>query len=225
MRRTRFGRTTRPRKVGVASNARPQATTHGSRRSAWRATRAKALAAPVRFALPSPSGVVPSSRRRRRELPSWRPLAMSAAVLSPVRHIIHAVATTVVPETASFEAHAWAELDGAIEGTVAQRDEGVRRQLVTFLRLLQMLPIARYGRTFTALSARRRHAVLETLERSPSLAVRRGFWGIRTLIFMAYYTRPDVVDRLGYRAIARGWAGRAELAGSEAHTARVAAER
>lgn len=150
---------------------------------------------------------------------------MSAAVLSPVRHVVHAIATTVVPETASLDRGAWAQLDDVIEGALAQRDERVRRQFVTFLRLLQILPVVRYGRALTALSARRRHAFLRRVERSRVLLVRRGFWGVRTLIYMAYYTRADVAEMLGYRASAGGWPARAGLVSREPHAARFVAER
>src|SRR5574338_1671735 len=121
---------------------------------------------------------------------------MSAALLSPVHHIIHAVATAVVPETASLDALDWAELDAAIAAIVARRDPRVRQQLVAFLRLLQFLPLARYGRALTTLGLDRRRAFLESIERSRILRLRRGFWGIRTLIFRAYYARPQVARAL-----------------------------
>ncbi len=53
-----------------------------------------------------------------------------------------------------------------------------------------------------------RRDFLERVERSPLLVVRRGFWGIRTLVFMGYYARADVAGAIGYRASADGWEGR-----------------
>ena len=82
------------------------------------------------------------------------------------------------------------------------------RQLVVFLRLLQALPVARYGRPLSSLNARQRTKFLESVERSPVLLVRRGFWGVRTLVFMGYYTRDDVAQSIGYRASRDGWAAR-----------------
>jgi hypothetical protein len=121
---------------------------------------------------------------------------------------MQAIATTVVPESSSLDRRAWLEVEAVIDGAIAQRDERVRRQLVTFVRLLQVLPLARYGRLFTALNARQRRAFLESIERSRLLPVRRGFWGLRTLIYMGYYTRDDVAASIGYRAHRDGWAAR-----------------
>jgi hypothetical protein len=131
-----------------------------------------------------------------------------AVMLPALRPIVHAIATTVVPETSSLDDRAWAELDAVMDSALAQRDERVRYQLATFVRLLQMMPLIRYGRRFTALNARQRTSFLESIERSRLLLLRRGFWGLRTLIYMGYYTRDDVAKSIGYSAHADGWASR-----------------
>lgn len=128
--------------------------------------------------------------------------------LSPVRHILRAVAMTVVPESSSLDEQAWAEVERVIEEALGRRTSRVRRQLIVFFRLLQVLPVARYGRQLTRLNARQRVVFLEWIERSPVLLIRRGFWGVRTLIFMGYYTREDVATAIGYRAHPDGWAAR-----------------
>lgn len=133
---------------------------------------------------------------------------MAAVTLSPVRHILHAIATTVIPEMVSLDERAWTELDDVIQRAVAQRGERVQRQIITFLRLLQALPLARFGKPFTALDFARRTALLESVERSRLLLVRRGFWGVRTLVFMGYYTRDDVSESIGYTASVHGWEAR-----------------
>ena len=128
--------------------------------------------------------------------------------LFPVRHILRAVATTVVPESSSLDEHAWTEVEGVIEEALAKRPNRVKRQLLVFFRLLQVLPIARFAKPLTRLDARQRVAFLESIERSRILLIRRGFWGVRTLIFMGYYTREDVDAAIGYRAHRDGWAAR-----------------
>ena len=135
-------------------------------------------------------------------------------MLSPLRPILHAIATTVVPESSSFDHRAWAELDAVIDGALAERDERVRHQLATFLRLLQLLPLLRYGRRLTALNASQRRRFLESIERSRVLLLRRGFWGLRTLIYLGYYTRDDVAAAIGYRPHRDGWAARGGTAAS-----------
>jgi hypothetical protein len=68
--------------------------------------------------------------------------------------------------------------------------------------------LVRHGRRLTALNAQQRKLFLESIERSRLLLVRRGFWGVRTLIFMGYYTRDDVAASIGYRANKNGWSAR-----------------
>lgn len=130
--------------------------------------------------------------------------------LESVRHVLHAIATTLVPEVAALDAHAWAEVEGVIVGALSARPARMQRQFITFLRLLQALPIVRYGRPFTGLSESQRASVLKSVERSRLLIVRRGFWGLRTLVFMGYYTRDDVAESIGYHPHAEGWAARDE---------------
>ena len=130
------------------------------------------------------------------------------ATLSPVRSILRAIATTVVPESASLDERGWADLEAVIEEALAKRGPRIRRQLLLFICVLQLLPVARYGMRLTELSAQRRASFLESVERSKLLLVRRGFWGLRTLIFMGYYTRDDVAASIGYRAHPDGWAAR-----------------
>ena len=133
---------------------------------------------------------------------------MSPATLWSVSHILRAVATAVVPESATLDARAWGELESVIARALADREPRVRQQIAAFLRFLQFLPFARHGKTLTGLSASERTAFLESVERSPVMIIRRGFWGVRTLIFMGYYTRDDVGAAIGYRAHRDGWAAR-----------------
>ena len=92
-----------------------------------------------------------------------------------------------------------------MEHALAPRPEGVKKQLQLFLRLVNVLPLVTTGRTLAKLPLKRRAAFLQRLQRSPLLPVRRGLWGVRTLIFMGYYTQDDVRREIGYRADPWGW--------------------
>ena len=133
---------------------------------------------------------------------------MPTSLLAPVRPILHAIARSVVPETASLDDRGWGVLEHTIATALAARDERTRRQVIAFVRLLDVLPVLRYGRRLAHLPSRQRTAFLERIERSSVLLVRRGFWGVRTLIFMGYYTQPEIVSAIGYRAAPGGWAVR-----------------
>src|SRR5690606_5799318 len=126
------------------------------------------------------------------------------SVLAPARETFRAVAVTVVPEAVELGSAEWALLEGTVERALAQRPEKMRRQLRTFLRLIHLLPVARFGMTFEALDAQRRERVLRGLQDSRVFLFRRGFWGLRTLVLMGYYTLPQTRASIGYRASGAG---------------------
>jgi hypothetical protein len=114
----------------------------------------------------------------------------------------------MVPDAAALDETAWRDVDASIARALAKRPPAVRRQVALFIRILDTLPLFRWGRRFHALGAARRARFLDAMQYSPIPLLRRGVWGLRTLVFLGYYARPDVQTTLGYRASARGWAGR-----------------
>jgi len=64
------------------------------------------------------------------------------------------------------------------------------------------------GFEFVLVDPARRTRLLSALQDSPVLLLRRGFWGLRTLIFLGYYTRPAVAAEIGWRAHPGGWSAR-----------------
>ena len=133
---------------------------------------------------------------------------MSSSALAAVRPVFRAFAETVAPRARSFDAEAWRRGEALVEGLVAARPEEIRRQLVLFLRILDLLPLLRWGRRFRTLSPERRLALLRQLERAPLLAVRRGVWGVRTLAWAAVYGQTPVQEDVGYRPSPAGWSAR-----------------
>lgn len=129
------------------------------------------------------------------------------SALAPVRGTFRAVATTLVPDASELDETAWSELEAIVEEALATRPAAIRRGLRLFLRAIRWGPIVRYGRTFTALGARRRRRVLGYLQDHGIERIRLGFWGLRTLVFMGYYGRPAAADAVGYRPHPDGWAG------------------
>lgn len=133
---------------------------------------------------------------------------MPASVIAAARPIFRAVACAVVPEAARLDGAAWSELERIVDEALASRPEQMRRQLVTFLRVLDLLARIRHGRALPSLDPSRRRSLLERVERARLYPLRRGMWGLRTLIFMGYYTRPGVAAELGYAADCSGWSAR-----------------
>ena len=85
------------------------------------------------------------------------------------------------------------------------RPENLQRQLRLFLRLIQWLPVLRFGRPFTSLNQATRTRVLAYLQNHPIQKVRVGFWGLRTLVLAGYYARPEAARSIGYAASPLGW--------------------
>lgn len=129
-------------------------------------------------------------------------------LMDPVRDTFRAIAATVVPESQRLPDAEWTVLEQIVERALSERPPRMQRQVLLFVRLLEWLPATRYGRRFTALDPARRTAFLAALADSPLLLVRRGVWGIRTLVFMGYYARPAAGAEIGYRASPRGWLAR-----------------
>src|SRR5947209_2672854 len=130
------------------------------------------------------------------------------------RPIWRAVATSVVPEAAQLGATEAAEVEAIVTGALAARPARTQRHVALFLTLLDWLPLVRYGRRLRALDGARRARVLSLLQRAPSLLIRRGFWGVRTLVLLGYYGRPAAAAAIGYRADPRGWDARERADGA-----------
>ena len=130
---------------------------------------------------------------------------MQTTVLDRVRPTFRAVAHAVVPETRSMSAEGWSVLEATVERALAARPGAVQKQIASFLHVIEYLPVARYGARFSRLNPHRGTAVLRWLEHSKVLLIRRGVWGLRTLVMMGYYTQPAVQQAIGYRAHPDGW--------------------
>ncbi len=115
------------------------------------------------------------------------------------------MAATIVPELSTVDEDVWSRTEAIITQGLSSRPDAIARQLVLFIRLVNVLAVVRFLRPFTALDDARRLRLLSSLEKAPVLAIRRGVWGLRTLVFMGYYGQDDVRTALGYRATSFGW--------------------
>ena len=129
----------------------------------------------------------------------------SDLVLPPIRARFRALATTIVPESAELDDAGWADLEAIVEDALSKRPPGMRRQFAVFVRLLDFLPRLRWLRPFQQLDAEKRVRFLNGIQRSRVFLFRRGFWGLRTLVYMGYYARPEGYAEIGYDARLRGW--------------------
>jgi hypothetical protein len=129
----------------------------------------------------------------------------SRSVLGPVQAVFRAVVVTVVPDAKQLDEPSWLALEALVLDALELRPPALQGQLRLFLRVIQWLPVARYGRTFVALGDGQRSRVLGYLQDHPVERIRCGFWGLRTLAFLGYYGRPEGAHAVGYRPDPRGW--------------------
>jgi len=132
----------------------------------------------------------------------------SPSTLAPVRGPFRAVTRAVVPGFADLDHDTWLLGEAVVDEALAERPRRVRRQVVLFLRVLAVLARLRWGRSLASVPAGKVRTLLDGLERSRLLLIRRGVWGVRTLAYMALYTQPGIQTSLGYRASASGWEAR-----------------
>jgi len=119
--------------------------------------------------------------------------------------LFRAVAVTVVPEAGALGEGEWREVHGIIDRALGRRPPAIRRQLSVLLRVLNAYAFVRRGRGLGRLTPGERYQVLHELERGPVALLRKGVWGLRTLILMGYYARPAAAVAIGYGADPRGW--------------------
>lgn len=134
---------------------------------------------------------------------------MSPNPLAPVRPAFRALAVTFIPEVAAGSDADWSAMEGIIARALAPRPPALQRQLVLFIRILDLLARIRHGRGLVGLDPGRRHRFVSAVARSRLLLFRRGVWGLRTMVMMGWYGRPEIQRALGYRASAAGWEARA----------------
>jgi len=125
--------------------------------------------------------------------------------LGVVRSPFRALCVAFVPESSELNETGWRELESEVEHALLDRPPAIQRQMVLLIRMLDLLARARHGRPLATLPPAARRELLTRLQDSRWLLLRRGVWGLRTLAFLGYYSRPDTAASIGYRADARGW--------------------
>lgn len=123
--------------------------------------------------------------------PAFRPLAMA-----------------FVPDLAGADRQTWDSLEATIASALGSRPPAIGEQLRLFVRIVDLLSRLRFGRRLHRLDAGQLARLMTALERAPFRMVRKGVWGLRTLVLMGYYTQPAVIASLGYHADKAGWAAR-----------------
>ena len=137
---------------------------------------------------------------------------MKDGIIAGVRPAFRALAEAFVPESRRLDDAEWAEVEATVEYALSRRPPAIRRQIGVLIRVLDVLPLLRFGKRMRDLDVDRRLRVLNAIQNAPILLLRKGVWGLRTLVFMGYYTRAAAAAEIGYRAHLRGWQARGRTA-------------
>lgn len=109
------------------------------------------------------------------------------------------VGSRIAPGLRGLDERSFAEVRRIIEGAIASRPRALQTQLGVFLNVLRYAPVVRYGRPFERLSSDQQDALLGWFQDAPAHRLRRGFWAVKTLVYMGYYGRPGIGQEIGYQ--------------------------
>lgn len=111
---------------------------------------------------------------------------------------LQVVAARIVPETTELDAAGLGRFFAIIDRALQDRPTEVRRQFAVFLGLLRWAPMLRFGSPLEKLRSDRQDAVLRWFEDCPVGLFRKGFWGLKAMVFMGYYGQPETNALVGY---------------------------
>jgi hypothetical protein len=111
---------------------------------------------------------------------------------------LEVVASRLVPALDDLDGGARERFRAIVGDALGERPAATRRQFSAFLAVLRWLPLLRFGAPFERLPPRRKDRVLRWFQDCPVVRLRQGFWGLKTLVFMGHYARPEIAASLHY---------------------------
>ena len=112
--------------------------------------------------------------------------------------LLFSVGARLVPETAALTPAQRDQWRAIIADALGDRPEAMRRQFSAFLGIIERGPMLRFGAPFSALAPERQDRVLRWFQDCPVELFRKGFWGLKTLVLMGYYARPEAAAEVGW---------------------------
>jgi hypothetical protein len=87
----------------------------------------------------------------------------------------------------------------AVRRTLGARPRALQLQFALFLSVVRWLPALRYGGPIERLSPEDQDAALRWFQSAPIGLLRKGFWGLKTIVYLGYYGQPEIAARLGWK--------------------------
>ena len=114
------------------------------------------------------------------------------------------IAERIAPGIDDLDVSGRAEFLHLIDNAFAPREPGVRRQFQLFLFLLRWLPFLRFGAPLDRLAEQKQIRVLRWFEGKAFVLLRKGFWGLKTLVYLGYYGQAAVSRKMHYTPCVQG---------------------
>jgi len=108
------------------------------------------------------------------------------------------LAGRIVPESAGLSSEEKEEFLRILQDALGSRPPALQRQFGLFLGVLRWAPFFCFLAPFDRLSPERQDAVLRWFQDGPIGLFRKGFWGLKAMVYMGYYAREGVGETLGY---------------------------
>lgn len=118
---------------------------------------------------------------------------------STERDFFFVLSERIVPEVSALEPKERERFLGIVSHALSTRSDSVHFQLKLFLYVLRWFPLFRFGAPLDRLSGVRQDRVLHWFMNNPISLFRKGFWGIKALVFMGYYGCSEVGEAIHYR--------------------------
>ena len=110
--------------------------------------------------------------------------------------LLMAVAARVTPETTGLDDTGKRDFKDLIDTALGQRPPAVQKQFGALLKIVRLAPVFRYGRPFDKLAPTQQDAVLAWFQDAPVTLLRKGTWGLKAMVFMGYYGRPEAASQV-----------------------------
>ena len=120
------------------------------------------------------------------------------SLAEPKAELLLLIAGRVVPEVAELDSTELKHFMAIVDRALMDRPVELRKQFGSFLGVIRWAPLLRYGMPFDRLNPERQDAVLGWLEDCPVGLLRKGFWGLKSIVFMGYYGRSAAWQEIGY---------------------------
>ncbi|MBI4574799.1 MAG: hypothetical protein HY722_00890 [Planctomycetes bacterium] len=115
-----------------------------------------------------------------------------------------ALTLRLVPPAAGAPPEERARSLAVADGALGRRPPAVRRQVRLFLLALRWLPALGYLRPLDRLGGPAQDRVLAWFQDSPLTPLALGLWGVKGLVYMGWYGRPELGERIGFRPVLSG---------------------